>query len=104
MDRADRSREPTSGAYHFDGETSELLAAYHRLLEQFPPASLTLHVCVVREGGLTVLDACPSRAVHAEFVRSTAFTGAVAAAGLPAPRIEGLGEVHVVHVAEGVRA
>ena len=91
------------GAYHFDGDPAELLPAYHRLLEMFPPDSLVLHLCVVRDGGLTVFDACPSREVHAEFVRSPGFTGAVESCGLPTPRIEGLGDVHVARVAEAVR-
>lgn len=90
------------GAYHFDGEPDDLLAAYDRLLESFPLERLDLHLCVVRDEGLTVFDACPSKAVHDEFVRSREFLGAVAAAGLPAPRTEGLGEVHVAHLQQAV--
>ena len=43
-------------------------------------------------------------AVHfEEFTTSDAFRGAIAAAGLPAPRIEGLGDVQVAHLRHEVR-
>ena len=54
------------GAYHFDGSFEELLPAYERLAASYPPDSLDLHVCIERDGGLTVFDACPSSAVFAE--------------------------------------
>ena len=84
------------GAYHFDGTPTELVPAYERLLAAFPPDSLDLHVCVIREGGLTVFDACPSESVFAEFSAGATFADTVRAAGLPAPRVEALGEVHTV--------
>ena len=90
------------GAYHFDGRPDELLPAYERLLANFPLATLDVHVCVERDGGLTIFDSCPSKAVHDDFVRSDGFLGAVATAGLPAPRTEGLGNVHVAHVRQTV--
>ena len=43
---------------HFDGDPGELLPAYHRLLERFGIDNLDVHLCVVRDDGLTVFDAC----------------------------------------------
>jgi hypothetical protein len=91
------------GAVHFDGDPAALLPAYHRLLQRFPLEALDLHVCIGRNGGLTVFDACPSRAVYEEFTRSEQFRGAIAAAGLPAPRVESLGDVRVAHIRQEVR-
>ncbi len=89
-------------AYHFDGEPAALAAAHDRLFAQFPPESLDLHVCVLIDGGITVFDACPSREVFASFSGSAEFGQALAAAGLPQPRLEPLGEVHDVRVRDGV--
>jgi hypothetical protein len=91
------------GAVHFDGDPGELLPGYHRLLERFGIDTLDVHLCVVREDGLTVLDACPTRAVYEEFTTSDMFREAVVAAGLPAPRIEGLGDIQVAHLRQEVR-
>jgi len=91
------------GAVHFDGDPGELLPGYHRLLERFRIDTLDVHLCIVREDGLTVFDACPGRAVYEEFTTSDTFRDAVAAAGLPAPRIEGLGDVQVAHLRREVR-
>jgi hypothetical protein len=90
------------GAMHFDGDPGELLPAYHRMLERFGIGTLDVHLCIVRDDGLTVFDACPGKAVHEEFTKSGTFRGAVAAAGLPTPRIEGLGDVHVAHLSHEV--
>ena len=91
------------GAMHFDGDPGELLPAYHRMLERFGIDTLDVHLCIVREDGLTVFDACPSKAVHQEFTTSDMFREAVSAAGLPVPRIEGLGDVQVAHLSQEIR-
>ena len=91
------------GAFHFDGDPGELLPGYHRLLEQFPIDALDVHLCITHDNGLTVFDACPTQAVHEQFTTSYTFLDAVAGAGLPAPRIEGLGDVLVAHLREEVR-
>ena len=91
------------GAFHFDGDPGELLLGYHRLVEQFPIDSLDVHLCVTRDNGLTIFDACPTKTVHEQFSTSCTFLDAVAAAGLPAPRIEGLGDVQVAHLRDEVR-
>ncbi len=82
------------GAYHFDGDAAALVEAYDRMRAFFPPDALAFHACVVAEGGITVFDGCPSRADFATFSTGPQFRGAVAAAGLPTPRIEPVGEVH----------
>ena len=91
------------GAAHFDGDPGELLPAYHRMLERFGIDNLDVHLCIARQDGLTVFDACPSKTVYEEFTTSDMFRDAVAAAGLPAPRIEGLGDVQVAHLRQEVR-
>ena len=91
------------GAAHFDGDPGELLPAYHRLLERFGIDNLDVHLCVVRDDGLTVFDACPTKAVYEEFTTSDMFREAVSAAGLPAPRIEGLDDIQVAHLRQEVR-
>jgi hypothetical protein len=90
------------GAYQFDGETTGLLAAYERLMATYPPDSMLLHLCVARENGITVFDACPSQAVFAEFSSSSQFRAALSAAGLPEPRVEPLGEVASAFLREAV--
>jgi hypothetical protein len=82
------------GRYAFDGDPTLLEAAYRRLAAAaYPPGSLDLHVVVVRGDGLDVYDACPDAETLAGFSASDEFRGALAAAGLPTPRVAGLGEV-----------
>lgn len=84
-------------AYHFTGDPAALLAAHDRFLAADARESVDLHVCVAEDGGILVLDACPSRAAFEGFGDSQEFRSALSAAGLPQPRVEGLGEVHCVH-------
>lgn len=82
------------GMYRFDGDPAQLTAAYDRLIAGFPPGMIELQLCVVRTEGITVLDTCPSAEVFAEFSTSDGFAAALAAAGLPMPTIEPIGDVH----------
>jgi len=91
------------GAAYFDGDPGELLPAYQRMLEKFGLEALDVHLCIIRDGGLTVFDACPSKEIYEEFTRSETFLGAIAEAGLPVPRVSGLGDVQVAHVRQTVR-
>jgi len=90
------------GAYHFAGDPTELVAAHDRMTAQFPPVVFDLHVCVARDDGIVVFDACPSREVFTDFSRSPDFLRAVADAGLPTPRVEPLGDVHSAELKAGV--
>jgi len=90
------------GAYYFDGDPAALLPGYDRLLGGFPPGAITLQLCAVTERGITVFDTCPSREEFEKFSIGELFSGAVAAAGLPAPRIEPVGELHHTVVGEAV--
>ena len=90
------------GAYHFDGPPGDLLVAYRRLLAGFPPDSMELHLCVRRDDGLTVFDACPSADVFAAFSVSADCHGALAGAGLPLPRVEPLGDVQSAWLKQAV--
>ncbi|MBV9487336.1 MAG: hypothetical protein JO246_14920 [Frankiaceae bacterium] len=82
------------GAFHFDGPTDTLLESYEKLFAGFPAENIELHVAVVRDGGITVYDACPDQPTFEAFAASEEFRGALTAAGLPEPRVEGTGEVH----------
>ncbi|MGZ4125401.1 MAG: hypothetical protein ACXVQU_07595 [Actinomycetota bacterium] len=86
------------GSYEFTGDPDTLIQAYGRLMAGFPPGASDLHMCVRGDAGISVLDACPSRAVFDEFSRSPEFTAAIAEAGLPVPEIRGWGEVHAAHL------
>jgi hypothetical protein len=88
------------GAAYFDGDPDELLPAYHRMLDKF---ALDVHLCITRDGGLTVFDACPTKEIYQEFTTSETFLGAIVEAGLPVPRVSGLGDVQVAHVRQAVR-
>jgi hypothetical protein len=81
-------------AYHFDGEPKRLLAAADRLLEIYPPSSLSMFVSIGRDDGITVIDACDSEQTAVAFRTSAELAASLTAVGLPAPRIEPLGEVH----------
>jgi len=81
-------------AYHFEGTLDELLPAYERMTAAFPPESLTFHVCVTSDHGITVLDGCPSEEVSRAFRTSPELTATLAAVGLPDPRVEPLGDIH----------
>jgi hypothetical protein len=88
------------GAFHFDGQTTELLSAYERLMRTYPPESLDLHICIERDGGITVYDACPSPSDFEAFSSGSEFRAALQAAGLPTPRIEPLGDVYAAKARE----
>ena len=92
------------GAYHFDGDPADLLPGYRRLMAGFPPDSSDLHVCVERVDGITVFDACPSSDVFAGFSADLEFRMAIEAAGLPAPRVEPIGEVRTARLRSGIEA
>jgi hypothetical protein len=90
------------GAVHFDGDPGELLPAYQRMLEKFGLEALDVHLCISTDDGLTVFDACPTKEIYEEFTRSETFLGAIAEAGLPAPRVSGLGAIQVAHVRQAI--
>jgi hypothetical protein len=89
-------------AYHFDGEPTRLAAAYDRFVAGIPAEQLDVHLCVVREDGLTILDSCPSEEDFVAFSRDPGFRAALTAAGLPEPRVEPLGEVRVARIGQPV--
>jgi hypothetical protein len=53
---------------------------------------------------VTPVSSCRlTREIYEEFIRSETFLGAIAAAGLPAPRVSGLGDIQVAHVRQEIR-
>jgi hypothetical protein len=77
------------GIYDFDGDPGELLVCYDRMMGSFPAGMIMFHACVVRDGGITIYDACPTQEAFERFSTGETFEQALAAAGLPRPSIEG---------------
>jgi hypothetical protein len=82
------------GAYHFEGDPGELVGKYDVMRQSFADGDLMLHVCVVGDAGLTILDACPDRETFEAFSTGAEFAAELERAGLPTPRVEPLGVVH----------
>jgi hypothetical protein len=70
------------------------------MLASYPPDSLQLHLSVLRDDGITVYDACPSRSDFEHFIASEDLRGALAGVGLPWPRIEAVGEIPATRIAQ----
>jgi hypothetical protein len=77
------------GIYDFEGDADELLASYDRMIASFPGSMILFHACTVRDGGITIYDACPTKEAFERFSTGPGFAEALAAAGLPMPAIEG---------------
>lgn len=77
------------GIYDFEGDPDELLAGYERMMGSLPTGMIIFHACVVRDGGITIYDACPTQEAFEGFSTGETFKQALAAAGLPRPTIEG---------------
>ena len=87
--------------YFFDGEPPALAAAHRRMIaEHFPAQTLSPHAPLWTGTGFAIPEACPSNQVQDAFPASPEFRGALAAVGLPEPRIEPLGDVEWLHVAD----
>ena len=79
------------GVYEIDGDPDELLPAYDRLMAGMPEDQVDFHACAVRDGGITIYDACPTKEAFERFSTGDEFRAAAEAAGLPWPsRITGL--------------
>jgi hypothetical protein len=90
------------GSYRFVGDPADMIAAYDRLMANFPPDAMFVHVCIVEEDAIVVYDACPTREIFLEFSSGEGFAAAVAAAGLPVPSVQLLGVVHAARVAQAI--
>jgi hypothetical protein len=86
------------GSYDYRGDTAALLEAYDRLVEAMPSDGLMFHACVATDGGIRIYDCCPSQEIFAAFSSSPELRAAMSAAGLPAPTVHQLGEVHVARI------
>ena len=90
------------GIYDIDGHRDELLAAYDRVMAGMPEGRIYFHACAIRENGITIYDACPSKEAFEKFSTSAEFRSAAEAAGLPWPgKIEGR-SLHAVRARAGV--
>jgi hypothetical protein len=90
------------GSYRFSGDPDVLLAAYARLRTDLPEEDIVLHLCLRRDDGITVLDACPSREELEAFAAGPELAAALAAVGLPTPDFRVLGEIHTAILRESV--
>lgn len=88
------------GTYRFEGDPAKLKQGYDKMVALMPHDGLSLHLCVIDEGGLWVYDTCPSRDAFLAFSGGADLRNAFKAAGLPEPRVTPVGEVHAVF-AEG---
>lgn len=92
-------------SYAFAGPSDTLVAGYHTMIEALGgPGIIELNVCVVTSSGITVFDGCPTREDFESFSTGEDFAASLRTAGLPAPVITPLGEVHVAFVGQGVSA
>ena len=91
-------------SYAFAGAPQELVARFHQMMERFPTDDILLNVVITTDSGITVFDACPDRATMEHFSRSAEFAQALADAGLPAPTVTPLGDVHGAIVRHPVTA
>ena len=90
------------GIYDIAGDPRELLAAYDRVMAGMAEGQVFFHACAVRENGITIFDACPTKEAFEKFSTSAEFRNAAEAAGLPWPsKVEGL-PLHAVHARDGV--
>jgi hypothetical protein len=81
-------------SYTFTGDVETLKAGHAKMLELMGTDGTFMHVAVVGDGQLTILDACPSREVFEGFSQGEFFLSLLTKCGLPQPKIEPLGEVH----------
>lgn len=86
------------GTYRFEGNPDEIAQAYDRAFAALPRSGLTLHVCVKDDKGLWIYDTCPSKEAFVAFANSPELRGALTAAGLPAPVVTTVGQVHAAFV------
>jgi hypothetical protein len=83
------------GRYDFDGDPESLLPAYDRLMQQIPDENISFHICVTHEGGISIVDTCPSREVFDGFSTSPELFSLMEDAGLPRPIAVPIGDVYV---------
>ncbi|HVV36180.1 MAG TPA: hypothetical protein VHC63_06215 [Acidimicrobiales bacterium] len=81
-------------SYTFTGDVDELKEGHAKMVELLGMDGAFMHVAVVGDGQLVVLDACPSREVHQQFAGGDFFQSLIAKCGLPQPKIDRLGDVH----------
>lgn len=92
------------GVYEVDGNPEELVAAYDRVMSEMPEEQIGMHLCAIREGGITIYDTCPTKDDFEAFSTGAQFRAALDAAGLPRPRrIEGFA-LHAARVGAAMAA
>ena len=82
------------GRYDFEGDPTELTAAYDRMMLSIPSTSIYFHTCIKRDAGITIIDACPSASDFAATASDPDLRDLMRAAGLPSPEVTPLGEAH----------
>jgi len=89
--------------WRFRGDSGDLLTRYHAMLEEIPAENMHLHLCLLAEDGIVVIDTCPSEDVFERFVAGT-MRRLLDEHGLPEPESVDSHPVHVAFVDGSVRA
>jgi len=88
--------------WRFAGDPEDLLRRYERMIGELPAGNMRLHLCLVSEDGIVLVDTCPTREVYEAFAASPEFRAVCDRHGLPEPeRVEDF-PVHAAFV-EGRR-
>jgi len=82
------------GRYDYEGDPDDLVAAYDTLMTQIPPKAISFHICIRRDGGITVYDTCPTAEIWRAMASDQGLRDAMTGAGLPEPTVTPLGEAH----------
>jgi len=82
------------GVYDYEGDPEELLGAYDRFLAAVGLDGISFHICIRRDGGISVYDTCPSAEVFEAFSTDPDMLAEMTMAGLPAPSVTPLGPAH----------
>lgn len=71
--------------WRFGGDPDDLVRRYEVMLAEIPPANMRLHLCLRGDGGIVLVDTCPSRAAFEAFASDEGFRGLLRRHGLPEP-------------------
>lgn len=88
--------------WRFAGDPDDLLRRYEGMMGELRAANMRLHLCLLSEDGIVLVDTCPTREVYEAFAASPEFRALRDRHGLPEPeRVEDF-PVHAAFV-EGQR-
>jgi hypothetical protein len=90
--------------WKFAGDPDELLPRYDAMVTEIPSANMRLHLCLRADGGIVLVDTCPSKEVFEALSAGEEVRAMRERHGLPEPeRLEDF-RVHAAFVDGGPRA